>query len=151
MSINSRSSKQNEEAPARDSNKYIFKLWHLNKVDNKAEHNMIEHDGKTWYWCNNHHYNNKGVMTNGMYVTHKPQDHKQWRLNKEKRKKRKSSSADSDSTTSKKSKSVCVLNDSAASKLSLSKSLQAALVTTAGITESQFKKIWKDACSALGN
>jgi hypothetical protein len=106
---------------------------------------------ETWYWCNDHCYNDKGVMTNGMYVTHKPQDHEQWHLNKEKRKKWKSSSADSDSTTSKKSKSVSVLNDSAASKLSLSKSLQAALVMTAGITESQFKKIWKDACSALGN
>jgi hypothetical protein len=90
-------------------------------------------------------------MTNGMYVTHKPQDYEQWRLNKEKHKKWKSSSADSDSMTSKKSKSVSVLNDSAASKLFLSKSLQAALVTTAGITESQFEKIWKDACNASGN
>ncbi len=151
LSINSGSSKQNEEAPARDSNKYIFELWHLNKVDNKDEHNKIECDGKTWYWCNDHRYNNKGVETNGMYVTHKPQDHEQWCLNKEKHKKRKSSSADSDSMTSKKSKSVSVLNDSAASKLFLSKSLQAALVTTAGITESQFKKIWKEVCSALGN
>ncbi len=41
LSINSGSSKQNEEAPAHDSNKYIFELWRLNKVDNKAEHNMI--------------------------------------------------------------------------------------------------------------
>ena len=70
LSINSGSSKQNEEAPARDSNKYIFKLWHLNKVDNKAAHNMIEHDEKTWYWCNDHCYNNKGVVTNGMYANH---------------------------------------------------------------------------------
>ncbi len=151
LSINSGSSKQNEETPARDSNKFIFELWHLNKVNNKAERNIIEHDGKTWYWCNNHCYNNKDVMTNRMYVTHKPQDHEQWRLNKEKRKKWKSSSADSDSMTSEKSKSVSGLNDSAASKLSLSKSLQAVLVTTAGITESQFEKIWKDACSASGN
>jgi hypothetical protein len=153
LSANSGSSKQNEEAPASGNNKYIFKLWCLNKVDNKAEHNMIECDGKTWYWCNDHCYNNKGVMTNGMYVTHKPQDHKQWQLNKERRnsKKRKSSSAESASTTSKKFKSASVLSDSTASKLSLSKSLQAALVTTAGITESQFEKIWKDACSALGN
>ncbi len=30
---------------------YTFKLWRLEKVDNKAEHSMIERDGKTWYWC----------------------------------------------------------------------------------------------------
>ncbi len=44
-----------------------------------------------------------------------------------------------------------VSNDSSASKLSLSKSLQAALVTTASITEDQFKKIWAEACNASGN
>ncbi len=32
---------------------YTFKLWHLKKVDSKAEHSMIEQDGKTWYWCDN--------------------------------------------------------------------------------------------------
>jgi hypothetical protein len=115
---------------------------------------MIERDGKTWYWCNDHRYNNKGVVTNGMYVTHKPQDHEQWRINKEKgnRKKGKINSAESaPATVNDKPKPVTVLNDSAASKLSLSKSLQAALVTTAGISESQFEKIWNDACNASGN
>ncbi len=29
-------------ASAFNSDKYIFELWHLKKVDNKAEHNMIE-------------------------------------------------------------------------------------------------------------
>jgi hypothetical protein len=42
LSSNSGSSKQNEEAPACGNNKYIFKLWCLDKVDNKAKHNMIE-------------------------------------------------------------------------------------------------------------
>ncbi len=38
---------------------------------------MIKHDGKTWYWCNNHKYNNqqKGVVSEGMNVTHKLEDH----------------------------------------------------------------------------
>ena len=58
--------------------KYIFELWHLEKVDNKAEHSMIECDGKIWYWCDKHKYNNKGVITNGMNVTHKPDDHDNW-------------------------------------------------------------------------
>ncbi len=154
LSTNSRSSKQNEEAPARSNNNYTFELWRLEKVDNKAEHNMIERDGKTWYWCIDHHCNNKGVVTNGMYISHKPQDHEKWRLNKERvvnRKKRKANFANSASVTNKKPKSTSVLNNSAASKLSLSKLLQTALVTTAGITESQFNQIWVDACSASGN
>jgi hypothetical protein len=115
---------------------------------------MIERNGKTWYWCNDHCYNNKGVVTNGMYVTHKPQDHEQWHLNKEKktnRRKGKNTSVNSAPTTNKKPKSASTINDSAASKLSLSKSLQAVLVMTASLSESQFNKIWADACSALGN
>ena len=66
LSTNSGSSKQNKEAPARGNNNYVFEQWHLNKVDNKAEHNMVKRDGKAWYWCNDHCYNNKGVVTNGM-------------------------------------------------------------------------------------
>jgi hypothetical protein len=56
-------------ASAFNSDKYIFELCHLKKVDNKAEHNMIERDGKPWYWCNNHTYNNKGVVTQGMCLS----------------------------------------------------------------------------------
>jgi hypothetical protein len=155
LSTNSGSSKQNEEAPARGNINYPFgELWRLEMVDNKAEHNMIEGDGKTRYWCNDHRYNNKGVVTNGMYVGHKPQDHEKWHLNKKRvvnHKKGKANSANSASVTKEKPKSMSVLNNSAASKLSLSKPLQAAFVTTAGITESQFNTIWADACIALGN
>jgi hypothetical protein len=38
---------------------YTFELWHLENIKNKAEHSMIEGGGKTWYWCNEHQYNNK--------------------------------------------------------------------------------------------
>ncbi len=41
------------------------------------------------------------------------------------------------------------IGDSA--KLSLSKSLQPALMTKASLSEDHFKKIWDDACSSLGN
>jgi hypothetical protein len=58
---------------------YSFELWHLKKVDSKAEHSMIERDGKIWYWCDNHTYNNKGVVTQGMYIFHKPGvEHDAW-------------------------------------------------------------------------
>jgi hypothetical protein len=71
-------------ASAFNSDKYFFELWRLKKVDNKAEHNMIERDGKTWYWCNNHTYNSKGVVTQRMYVFHKPiSEHGAWRAKKD--------------------------------------------------------------------
>jgi hypothetical protein len=41
--------------------------------------------------------------------------------------------------------------DFSAAKLSLSKSLQAALVTTAGLSANQFQKIWAEAFNELGN
>jgi hypothetical protein len=41
--------------------------------------------------------------------------------------------------------------DSSAVKLSLSKSLQAALATTAGLSADQFQKIWAEACNESGN
>ncbi len=41
--------------------------------------------------------------------------------------------------------------DPSAAKLSLSKSLQAALVITSGLSTDRFKKIWAEACKELGN
>ncbi len=71
-------------ASTTNSDKYIFELWHLKKVDNKAEHNMIEWDRKTWYWCNNHMYNNKGVVTQGLHGFHKPgSEHDAWQAKKD--------------------------------------------------------------------
>jgi len=129
---------------------YTFELWRLKKVDSKAEHSMIERDGKTWYWCDNHTYNNKGVVTQGMYVFHKPgAEHDAWRAKKDRFKK--GGSKEHMVTAPKVPTSATGSSDPSAAKLSLSKSLQAALVTTAGLSADQFQKIWADACSKLGN
>jgi hypothetical protein len=134
-----------------NSGKYTFELWCLKKVDNKAEHNMIEWDGKTWYWCNYHTYNNKSVVTQGMYVFHKPgSEHDAWRAKKDWFKK----GGPKDitvTTTPKVPTSASGLTDPSAAKLSLSKSLEAALVTTAGLSADQFQKIRADACNESGN
>ena len=143
--------KLDDGKPAGGPAKYIFDLWRLEKVDNKVEHNMIERDGKTWYLCDKHKYNNKGVITNGMYITHKPDGHDAWMERRNKGRKGGAAASTGNNSAGKPTTTPSVSNDSSASKLSLSKSLQAALVTTAGITEDQFKKIWADACSASGN
>jgi hypothetical protein len=110
-----------------NTDKYIFELWSLKKVDSKDEHNMFEWDGKFWYWCNNHTYNNKGVVTQGMHVFHKPDsEHDAWQAKKDQFKK--GGPKKSTVTTPKASISVSGLTDPSAAKLSLSKSLQAALV-----------------------
>jgi hypothetical protein len=99
--------------------------------------------------CDKHKYNgNNGVVSNGMNVTHKLDQHDRWVKRRTKRNKRASNVA---STDGKPKPTPPVSNDSSASKLSLSKSLQGALVTTAGISEDQFNKIWADICSTLGN
>ena len=36
-------------------------------------------------------------------------------------------------------------------KLTLAKTLQAALMTNAGVSKSQFQQIWDEACSESGN
>jgi len=131
--------------------RYAFDFWRLEKIDNKVEHNMVERDGKTWYWCDKHKYNNKGVVTNGMYVTHKPDGHQSWIERRNKGRKGGATASTGNDPAGKPTTTPSVSNDSSASKLSLSKSLQAALVTTAGITEDQFKKIWAEACNASGN
>jgi hypothetical protein len=129
---------------------YTFELWRLEKVDSKAEHSMIERDGKTWYWCDNHTYNNKGVVTQGMYVFHKPgAEHDAWRAKKDRFKK--GGPKEYTVTTPKVPTPATGSSDPSAAKLSLSKSLQAALVTTAGLSADQFQKIWADACSESGN
>ncbi len=112
---------------------------------------MIERDGKTWYWCDKHRYNNKGVVTNGMYVTNKPDGHESWVNRRNKGRKNGSAASTGNDPTGKPTSTPSVSNDSSASKLSLSMALQAALVTTAGLTEDQFQKIWAEACNALGN
>jgi len=139
--------KLDDGKPTGDKVKYTFNLWHLKKIDNKAEHR----DGKPWYWCEKHKFNNKGVVTNGMYVTHKPDEHDAAMERRNKGRKGGAVASNGNDPASKPTTTPSVSNDSSASKLSLSKSLQAALVTTAGITEDQFKKIWAEACNASGN
>ena len=150
LSTSKAPAKQDEIVPTSGKPKYVFELWRVDKVDNKLEHSMIERDGKTWYWCDKHKYNGKnGAVSNGMYVLHKPDQHDNW-FEQRKQKGKKGASTQA-STGSKPNETPATGTNNAASKLSLSKSLQAALVTTAGISEDQFNKIWADACSASGN
>jgi hypothetical protein len=54
-----------------------FEAWHLIKVNNNTEFNMVEKGDKMFYWCNKHQY--PGSDVKGMYVLHKPTKHNAWK------------------------------------------------------------------------
>jgi hypothetical protein len=90
----------------------------------------------------------------GMYCTHTPGDsHVKWQERKNSWKK--GSKANSDtaapSDSAKPTADSKSSNAKPTTQLALSKSLQAALMTKAGVTADQFQQIWNDACDELGN
>jgi hypothetical protein len=115
-----------------------FEARRLVKVNNGAEFNMVEKDGKKYFWCDQHQY--PGCNTKGIYVFHKPTEHDAWKarkdeLNKKRGKKTSGTTpatAASSATVPSNAASTALTN---ASKLSLAKSLQEALTTTAGLSE----------------
>ncbi len=83
-----------------------------------------------------------------MYVFHMPgSEHDAWRARKDQFKN--GGPSNSTVTTLKAPTPVSGLTDPSAVKLSLRKSLQAALVTTASLSADQFQKIWAEACNEL--
>ncbi len=139
--------------PGTDDNSNVkpwgnFELWRLTKVNNSAEFNMVEKDGKKLYWCNQHQ--SPGNATKGMYVFHKPTDHDLWAAKKADYKKKKGGNRDA-KVPNLTTPAASTLNPHAATKLSLTKSLQEALTTTTGLSEDRFSKIWDKCCNDLGN
>jgi hypothetical protein len=130
-----------------------FEEWRIVKFNNNSEFNMVEKGDKQYYWCNEHQY--PGSDVKGMYVFHKPTNHDAWKtrkdeLNKRWGKKSGSSNTQAATPTSVPSDAASTVSTNT-SKLSLAKSLQEALMTTAGLSEDQFQKIWQNCCDALGN
>jgi hypothetical protein len=130
-----------------------FEAWRLTKVNNNTEFNMIEKGDKKYYWCDEHQY--PGCETKGMYIFHKPTEHNAWKARKDELNKKRGKKSGTGSTpavvpASVPSNAAATISTNA-SKLSLAKSLQEALTTTAGLTEDQFQKIWQNCCDALGN
>ena len=111
--------------------------WQLTKVENGKEFCEIEKDGKTWWFCPEHSWND---VKSGMYVTHKPCDHPAWQEKKDKfkrvRREKREREKTPDNTPS--------AGTGEKKKLALSERLQAALVTKAGVSEDQFEHIWKE-------
>ena len=114
---------------------------------------MVEKGDKKFYWCNKHQY--PGSDVKGMYDLHKPTEHDAWKAQKDELNKRQGKKSSSSNTQAATPASVppaaASIASTNASKLSLAKSFQEALMTTTGLTEDRFQKIWQNCCNALGN
>jgi len=106
--------------------------WRMKQTDPK-----IERDGKTWWWCPRHVQPGK---YNGLYVTHKPEDHDDWVQKKEARRARfaKENSKEDKPSTS---------GDETAKKLVLTENLKAALLTRCDLTGAQADALLEEARS----
>ncbi len=129
-----------------------FEQWRLVKVNNNEKFNKFEKDGKAFYWCDKHKY--PMSETPGMYVAHKPTEHDAWHacktaLNDHRGRSRRDKALTPASVPATTTPKPSVQSNP--SKLSLAKSLQEALTTTAGLTKDQFNKIWESCCNALVN
>ena len=141
----------NDKTPLSEKKYGNFEAWRLTKVNNNVEFNMVEKNDKNFYWCDQHQYPN--CETKGMYVLHKPAEHDAWKARKDElNKKRGKKNGPPTTTPMTVSPPASASNASTnASKLSLAKSFQEALTTTAGLSEDQFQKIWQSCCDASGN
>ena len=125
--------------------------WRITKVENGNEFNMVIVDGKKYWWCPTGHKWDGAERP--LYVTHKPgAQHDRWVARKNKwlesrRSQREKENAGDDKANGTDNTAA----DTGDKKLALSQSLQAALMTKAGLSEDQFQQIWCEACSDSGN
>ena len=89
----------------------------------------VDKDGKTWWWCP--HHKAEGLF-DGLYVTHKSEDHDKWKKDKKNFRRNKSSSSSSVDSESK----------SSTQKLQLTESMKQALMTDENMTEDQATALW---------
>ena len=66
--------KYTSRGEANKSGDYLsIKAWRMTKTSDS-----IEKDGKTWHWCP---HQVDGIY-DGLYVTHRPEEHEDWKKNK---------------------------------------------------------------------
>jgi hypothetical protein len=122
LKSNYNSNKSNEKNNNRSNgnNKYLeIAEWRKKKSFGTS----VEKDGRQWHWCSRH---NNG---NGLYVTHKEEDHDTFYANKNR--KRNDKKNENNNTSNK-------------GKMSLSDGLKAAMVSKFKCSEEEATKLWKD-------
>ena len=102
----------------------------------KKTDDTIQREGKTWYWCPHHRLDGTYY---GLYVTHKPEEHEEWKRNKSEFRRNKYSkeknNVDPDGAS----------DDNTKKKLTIKDNLKAALLTHCELTGAQIDEILQDA------
>ena len=93
---------------------------------------MVKKEGKTWYWCPKHV---SPGQYEGLYVTHKPEDHHEWAKNRNCFKKREKYAEKPNEPS----------DNGDNRSLVLSNSLKAALLTRCDLTKAQADALLKEA------
>ena len=97
----------------------------------------LERDGKTWHWCPKHVI--PGTY-NGLYVTHKPEDHEEWKKRRDNWR-----AKTCNSTFNSKPKEEVEKQDGDNKKLALTDTLKAALLTRCDLMGAQADALIKEA------
>ena len=97
---------------------------------------MVERDGKNWWWCPKHVIPGR---YDGLYVTHKPEDHEEWVQKKEVRKAKFVKERKNDGNGPKDD------SEGTNKKLALTDTLKAALLTRCDLTGAQADALIREA------
>ena len=137
LSANATTQKPPYKQPFSDNSNSNSKYLTIDAWRMKKGELMIKKEGKTWYWCPKHVYQGK---YDGLYVTHKPEDHDEWAKNRNRFKKReKKDEKDKEMTSNE------FANNANENSLALSNSLKAALLTRCDLTAAQADALIKEA------
>ena len=126
--------------PSNSTSRYSsrFQFTELADWRMKKGSEQMEKEGKTWYWCPHHKIEGK---YDGLYVTHKPEEHDDWLQRKNARLAKKKRAKED----SKRDESINKSDYADDNKLMISDSLKAALMTHMDISPEQVEALVKEA------
>ena len=130
MKLSALTTKQsnNDKTSNGNNSKYLtIDTWRMTKTEP-----MIQREGKTWYWCAKHVSPGK---YDGLYVTHKPENHDKWVKNRNRFK----------SHEKKEESEINASNKENDKSLALSNSLKAALLTRCDLSAAQADALIQEA------
>lgn len=119
---------------------YTVKPWRL-----EFKGNTVDKNGTTYHWCTGDHWS-AGIKYNGMYCTHKTEEHDAWRKQQDESRKRRFEGTNRTSNTQSGGN-----DDAKKKKLALSESLRTTLCTQVGVSSEVADRIWAEACRDSGN
>ena len=111
-----------------------IKAWRMKKTEDS-----IQKEGRTWYWCPHHKVEGS---YEGLYVTHKPEEHEEWKNNRSQFRRKKYLDKKKDNSDEGKEK-----DSDTSKKLVINENLKAALLTHSDLSALQIDEIIEDAQS----